>query len=76
MTHRERESQQKSKQYRRIFYQYVYIYKYIRGSQLKPPLENIKEKWELELNTIMEDNMWEDFCAGSNNGTKSQLRKE
>lgn len=37
---------------------------------------NIKEKWKLELNIIIEDNIWEHICANCHKGTNRQLWKE
>ena len=37
---------------------------------------HIKEKWELELNVIIEDSTWVDICTGCHRGISSQLWKE
>ena len=37
---------------------------------------NIKEKWELELNVIIEDSTWEDLCSTCHKGINSPLWKE
>lgn len=36
----------------------------------------IKEKWEPELNVIIEDNEWEELCKQGHKGHQSQLWKE
>lgn len=38
--------------------------------------EYIKEKWELEMNVIIEDSTWKDIWAGCHKGINSQLWKE
>ena len=37
---------------------------------------NVRDKWELELNIIIEDAVWESLCVGSHKGINSQLWKE
>ncbi len=37
---------------------------------------DIKGKWELELNTIIEDDVWDDLCEGCHKGINNQLWKE
>lgn len=37
---------------------------------------NIKEKWELELNILIEDELWDNLCKGSHTGINSQSWKE
>lgn len=37
---------------------------------------NIDKKWELELKTIIEDNIWEELCTNCHKGINSQLWKE
>lgn len=39
-------------------------------------VEYVKEKWELELNVIIEDSTWTDIWAGCHKGISSQLWKE
>lgn len=38
--------------------------------------EYIKEKWELEMNAIIEDSKWNDIWVGCHKGINSQLWKE
>ncbi len=35
-----------------------------------------KRNWELELNTIIEDEMWTNICASCHKGISSQIWKE
>lgn len=51
------------------------IYKRLATSTLQNT-EYIKEKWELEMNVIIEDSTWEDIWAGCHKGINSQLWKE
>jgi len=37
---------------------------------------HIKRNWELELNTVIEDEMWINICAGCHKGISSQMWKE
>lgn len=37
--------------------------------------EYIKDKWELEINVIIEDSKWKDIWAGFHKGINSQLWK-
>lgn len=39
-------------------------------------IEYIKDKWELEINVIIEDSEWRDIWAGCHKGINSQLWKE
>ena len=51
------------------------IYKKLRLDMSDNTL-HIKEKWELELNTVIEDEVWENVCTGCHGGLQSQLWKE
>lgn len=39
-------------------------------------MDHIKEKWELELNVIIEDSTWMHIWTGCHKGINSQLWKE
>lgn len=45
---------------------------HIKGTQLISP-KIPGTKWELELNIITQDDVWEDLCACSHKGINSQL---
>ena len=51
------------------------IYKRLE-SDTSQNTDYIKEKWELELNVIIEDTTWKDIWEGCHKGINSQLWKE
>lgn len=52
-----------------------HLYKRL-SSNIDQNTYNIKEKWELESNTIIEDELWDKLCKCSHKGINSQQWKE